>query len=102
MTITYLDQSIAPLSAGANTAYTAGTISSGKIDQASLYNTTASNVTVTASVNGSQLVNRIVTAKNTAVLSEILNITLKSGYIITFTPDVASAVNLSLSIKETT
>lgn len=102
MTISYQDQSISPLVAGSNTAYTAGTINSGKIDQASLYNTSSSNVLVTGTVNGSQLVSRIVPSGNSIVLHEILNVTLKATYTITFTPAVADVINLSLSIKEVT
>lgn len=103
MTITYKDQSVNPLPlATANTVYTAGTINEGKIDQASLFNTSASNVSVTATINGGQNVNRIVPAGRSIVLHEILNKTLKTGHIITFTPATASVINLSLSIKEDT
>jgi len=102
MTITYKDQSIAPLVAGVNTAYTALTINEGKIDQAALFNTSALNVSVTGTINGGQYVNRIVPAGRSIVLHEILNFTLKTGYIITFTPATAGVINLSLSIKEDT
>ena len=103
MTITYKDQSVNPLPlASANTVYTAGSINSGKIDQCSAFNTTSSNVTLTATVNGGQYVNRIIPANRELVLTELINKTLKTGYVITFTPSVASAINLSLSIKEIT
>lgn len=103
MTITYKDQSVDPLPlATANTVYTAGTIDSGKIDQCSAFNTTSSNVVLTGTVNGGQYVSRIIPANREILLTEIVNKTLKTGYIITFTPDTANAINLSLSIKETT
>ena len=103
MTTTYKDQSVNPLPlATANTVYTAGTIDSGKIDQCSAFNTTSSNVTLTGTVDGAQYVNRIVPANREVILTEIVNKTLKTGYVITFTPDTANAINLSLSIKEIT
>lgn len=105
MASNYLDFVQEPLpSAGAN-LYTAGTIDYAKVDYCTIYNTSTSNVSVTAEITKSgstaaQYINDIVPASKEIVLSALINRTLKTGDIVKITPGTADVLNVSVGIRE--
>jgi hypothetical protein len=105
MTTTYIDNVQEPLPSGGANMYTAGTISYSKIDYATVYNDSASNVTLDVEVTKSgssaaQYIKTIVPANSQVILYELINRTLKSGDIVKLTPSVADVLNASLGIRE--
>ena len=110
MTIAYKDQILEQVPAAATTIYTAPTIDSAHILAATVFNESASNVVLTGNIvqsGGSvavtnQYVNVIIPASKPVVLVSIINAVLKTGDLISFTSDTASALNIKLAIKEIT
>jgi len=105
MATNYLDLVQEPLPAGGANLYTPGTIDYAKIDYCTIYNTSSSNVTLTAEITKSgstaaQYINEIVPANKQIVLTELINRTLKSNDIVKITPGTADVLNVSMGVRE--
>ena len=105
MATSYLDFVAEPLPSGGSNIYTAGTIDYSNIGYCTVFNTSASNVSITAEITKSgssaaQYINDIVPANKAIVLSELINRTLKTGDILKLIPGTADVLNAAVGIRE--
>lgn len=110
MTITYTDNVQEQLPAASTLVYTVGTVNSAHIVYAAAFNESSDNVSITVNIvqsGGSagatnRYVSRNIPAGKPVVFTEIINRVLKIGDTIYATAGAASALNLSIGVKEIT
>ena len=105
MTTAYKDNTQEQLPAVTTEIYLAGTLTSAHVVYATAFNITTSNVEIEITVKkssgaASQYIQATIPAKGSFVLSALLNRILTTGDTIDGFAATASAINLSIGIKE--